>query len=122
MHRRACCGNYSRRRASWNGNCGEAIAPGPGHATLASHCRKRRTGMRSVIVVAAMIVSSSVFGQECIRPQWGKCVAFPKGGSHTGVSIQRDKVQADVTPGPDICVDNEEEIGGYTFARFKRDG
>jgi len=25
-------------------------------------------------------------------------------------------------PGPDICVVNEEEIGGYTFARFARNG
>ena len=78
--------------------------------------------MRSVIVFAALVFSSSVFGQECIRPEWGKCVAFPNGGSHTGESIQREKVQMDVTPGPDICVSNEEEIGGYTFPRFQRAG
>jgi len=78
--------------------------------------------MRSVIVVAAVVFSSTAFGQECIRPEWGKCVAFPNGGSHTGVSIQREKVQMDVPPGPDICVSNEEEIGGYTFARFQRAG
>jgi hypothetical protein len=79
--------------------------------------------MRGLIVLAAtMIVSTSVFGQECIRPEWGKCVSFPNGGSHTGVSIEREKVRAEVTPGPDICVSNEEEIGGYTFARFQRVG
>jgi hypothetical protein len=78
--------------------------------------------MRGVIVLAAMVVSSSVFGQECIRPEWGKCVSFPNGGSHTGMSIQKEKIQAEVTPGPDICVVNEEEIGGYTFARFARNG
>ena len=46
----------------------------------------------------------------CIRPEWGKCVSFPNGGSHTGMSIQKEKIQAEVTPGPDICVINEEEI------------
>ncbi len=75
--------------------------------------------MRGLIVLAAMVLSTSVFGQECIRPEWGKCVSFPNGGSHTGMSIQKEKIQADVTPGPDICVINEEEIGGYTFARFR---
>ena len=84
--------------------------------------------MRSLIVVTAFVagtsalVATSVFGQDCLRPKWGKCVAFPNGGKHTGVSIQREKVEADVTPGPDICVSNEEEIGGYTFARFQRAG
>jgi hypothetical protein len=79
--------------------------------------------MRGLIVLAAMVVSStSVFGQECIRPAWGKCVSFPNGGSHTGMSIEKEKIQAEVTPGPDICVSNEEEIGGYTFARFTRNG
>src|ERR1700683_2091372 len=79
--------------------------------------------MRGLIVLAAIAVSStSVLGQECIRPEWGKCVSFPNGGSHTGMSIQKEKIQADVTPGPDICVSNEEEIGGYTFARVQRNG
>jgi hypothetical protein len=79
--------------------------------------------MRGLIVLAAIAVSStSVLGQECIRTEWGKCVSFPNGGSHTGMSIQKEKIQADVTPGPDICVSNEEEIGGYTFARFQRNG
>src|ERR1700674_5892940 len=73
-----------------------------------------RERMRSVIVFGVMIVSSTVFGQECLRPEWTKCVAFPNGGSHTGMSIQRERVQADVTPGPDICVVNQEEIGGHT--------
>ena len=65
--------------------------------------------MRDLVVLAALMVSSSVFGQECIRPEWGKCVSFPNGGSHTGSSIQKEKIQAEVTPGPDICVVNEEE-------------
>ena len=78
--------------------------------------------MRGLIILAAMIVSTSVFGQECLRPEWTKCVAFPNGGSHTGTSIQREKVQAEVPPGPDICVVNQEEIGGYTYARFARNG
>jgi hypothetical protein len=78
--------------------------------------------MRGVIVFGAMIFSSTVFGQECLRPEWTKCVAFPNGGAHTGTSIQRERVQADVAPGPDICVVNQEEIGGYTYARFQRNG
>src|SRR5258708_35804187 len=78
--------------------------------------------MGGFVVLAALMVSWSVFGQECIRPEWGKCVSFPNGGSHTGTSIQKEKIQAEVTPGPDICVVNEEEIGGYTFARFGRNG
>src|SRR5258708_31669011 len=76
--------------------------------------------MRGFIILAVLMMSSSVFGQECIRPEWGKCVSFPNGGSHTGTSIQKEKIQAEVTPGPDICVINEEEIGGYTFARVRR--
>jgi hypothetical protein len=78
--------------------------------------------MRIVVAVAALFVSSSVLGQECIRPEWGKCISFPNGGSHTGTSIRKEKIAAEVTPGPDICVVNEEEIGGETFARFARDG
>src|SRR5260370_26352540 len=78
--------------------------------------------MRGLVVLAALMASSSVFGQECIRPAWGKCVSFPNGGSHTGMSIQKEKIQAEVTPGPDICVINEEEIGGYPFPRFARSG
>jgi hypothetical protein len=49
-------------------------------------------------------------------------VAFPNGGSHTGMSIQKEKIQADIPAGSNICVVNEEEIGGYTFARFTRNG
>jgi len=78
--------------------------------------------MRSVIIAALLTVTSTAFGQECIRPAWGKCVSLPNGGSHTGMSIQRERVKTDVPPGPDICVTNEEEIGGYTFARFQRNG
>jgi hypothetical protein len=79
--------------------------------------------MRGVIVVAVVVLAnSSVFGQECIRPKWTECVAFPNGGSHTGMSIQKEKIQADIPAGSNICVVNEEEIGGYTFARFTRNG
>jgi hypothetical protein len=78
--------------------------------------------MRSLIVFAALLVSSTAFSQECIRPEWGKCVSFPNGGSHTGTSIQGEKVQMNVTAGADICVSNEEEIGGSTYAHFQRDG
>ena len=67
--------------------------------------------MRGLIVFAAMIMSTSVFGQECTRPAWGKCVSFPNGGSHTGMSIQKEKIQADIPAGSNICVVNEEEIG-----------
>jgi hypothetical protein len=78
--------------------------------------------MRSVIVFAVMMVGSAACGQECQRPEWTKCVAMPNGGSHTGTSIERQHVQIDVTPGPDICVVNHEEVGGYTYARFARNG
>jgi hypothetical protein len=30
--------------------------------------------------------------------------------------------RVDVPPGPDICVINNEEIGGRTYARFARNG
>jgi hypothetical protein len=79
--------------------------------------------MRGLVMVAALLLgSSSVFGQECIRPEWGKCVSFPNGGSHTGTSPKKEKIAAEVAPGPDICVVNEEELGGETFAHFARDG
>jgi hypothetical protein len=78
--------------------------------------------MRSLIVLAVLVSASTAFGQECIRPAWGKCVSFPNGGSHTGLSAQREPVKTDVTPGPDICVSEEEEIGGYTYAHFQRNG
>src|ERR1700722_18061993 len=84
--------------------------------------------MRGLIVVAALVagtsalVSTSVLAQQCLRPEWGKCVGFPNGGKRTGGSIHREKVEADVAPAPDICVSNEEEIGGYTCARFQRAG
>jgi len=79
--------------------------------------------MRSLLLVLALtMISSTVFGQQCLRPEWTKCEAFPNGGSHTGTSIARQKVQADIPPGPEICVINNEEIGGYTYARFARDG
>jgi hypothetical protein len=79
--------------------------------------------MRGLVMAAALLLgSSSVFGQECIRPHWGTCVSFPNGGSHTGTSPKKEKIAAEITPGPDICVINEEELGGETFARFGRDG
>jgi hypothetical protein len=78
--------------------------------------------MRGVVIVAALLAASSASGQECIRPAWGKCVSFPNGGSHTGTSPKKEKIAAEVTPGSDICVINEEELGGETFARFGRDG
>jgi hypothetical protein len=86
--------------------------------------------MRSLIYVGLMItgpallsstlLDSKAFAQTCLRPAWGKCVSFPNGGSHSGVSIQGMPMQMDVTPGPDICVSNEEEIGSTTYARFER--
>ncbi len=79
--------------------------------------------MRIVMIVGAVLLSCcSVSAQECLRPAWGKCVSFPNGGSHTGTSIHKEKIEAEVPPGPEICVVNEEEIGGDTFARFARDG
>jgi hypothetical protein len=79
--------------------------------------------MRSVIIVLALwTMGSAAFGQECIRPDWGKCAPFPNGGSVTGVSLQKEHVQAEVPPGPEICVSNHEEIGGDTFAHFQRNG
>jgi hypothetical protein len=74
----------------------------------------------AAIVIAAITVAAKVSAQTCLRPAWTECVSFPNGGSHTGVSIQGERVQSEVTPGPDICVTNEEEIGGRTYARFTR--
>jgi hypothetical protein len=76
--------------------------------------------MRGLVVFALMILGSSAFGQTCLRPEWGKCVSFPNGGSHKGISIQGMPVEMEVTPGPDICVSNQEEIGSGTYARFER--
>jgi hypothetical protein len=82
--------------------------------------------MRGVIVstaicLAAITAAATVSAQQtCLRPKWTECVSFPNGGSHTGVSIEGARVQNDVAPGPDICVSNEEEIGGHTFAHFTR--
>jgi hypothetical protein len=91
-----------------------------GKAYVAYELMEWRKGMRSVVVVALMILGSDAFGQTCLRPEWGKCVSFPNGGSHSGVSIQGMPVQMEVTPGPDICVSNQEEIGSGTYARFER--
>ena len=81
--------------------------------------------MRTVIVLAAlsaMLVAPNVSAQECLRPAWTKCESFPYGGRHTGTALQGAQVQMDVPPGPDICVINNEEIGGRTYARFARNG
>ena len=84
--------------------------------------------MRSAILAVtaaaagAVLVHSAAFSQECLRPEWTACVAFPNGGSHTGISIGRTQVQTDVPTGSNICVVNHEEIGGYTYARFQRNG
>ena len=81
--------------------------------------------MRTVIVLAAlsaMLVASNAIAQECLRPAWTKCVSFPNSGRHTGKSIQGEAVQMAVTPGPDICVSNQEEIGHGNYARFERNG
>jgi hypothetical protein len=79
--------------------------------------------MRGLVIVAALLMGSSIAsGQECIRPAWGKCVSFPNGGSHTGTSPKKEKITAEVAPGADICVSEEEELGGETFAHFARGG
>jgi len=77
--------------------------------------------MRGFVVLAALMVSSSVFGQECIRPEWGKCVSFPNGGSHTGTSIQKKRSRRRSLRSRYL----RDQRGGdrrYTFARFGRNG
>jgi hypothetical protein len=75
----------------------------------------------AVVFLAAMTAAATVAAQQtCLRPKWTECVAFPNGGSHTGHTDQGKAVRAEITPGPDICVSNEEEIGGHTFAHFTR--
>src|SRR3954447_9176021 len=82
--------------------------------------------MRVVIVPAAVLIASVTVAltaaaqPNCLRPKWTECVAFPNGGSHSGRTEEGKEVRADVPPGPDICVSNEEEIGGHTFAHFTR--
>lgn len=78
--------------------------------------------MRIVVVTALLALSSAASSQECIRPDWGKCVAVPNGGSLTGVSLDHQKVQMEVPAGTDICVSDHDEIGGETFAHFQRNG
>ncbi len=81
--------------------------------------------MRTVTVLAAlsaMMIVSNAGAQTCLRPEWTKCESFPAGGRLTGISIERAQVQMNVPPGPDICVVNHEEIGGYSYARFRRNG
>ena len=81
--------------------------------------------MRSVIVLAAlsaMLAASNAIAQECLRPAWTKCVSFPNGGRHTGVAVDKSKLEIAVPPGSRICVVNHEEIGGDSFAHFERNG
>ena len=80
------------------------------------------TDAQVAILAAAVVAASNASAQTCVRPKWTECVQFPNGGRHTGVSPQGTTVQADVPPGPDICVGNEEEIGATTYAQFWRDG
>jgi hypothetical protein len=74
-----------------------------------------------LLVLAVVALGSTAHAQTCLRPAWTECVAFPNGGSHKGISIQGMPIETQVTPGPEICVINEEEIGGRTYARFARD-
>ncbi len=78
--------------------------------------------MRSVFVLAMalIMIGSAASGQECQRPEWTKCVALPNGGSIAGTSVERQKVEMNVPPGPDLCVINHDEVGGNTYARFGR--
>jgi hypothetical protein len=73
------------------------------------------------ILAAVVVMASNASAQTCLRPKWTECVQFPNGGRHTGVSPQGTAVQAEVPPGTDICVGNEEEIGATTYAQFWRD-
>jgi hypothetical protein len=74
------------------------------------------------VLVAAGMMASKAAAQTCLRPKWTECVAFPAGGRHTGVSPQGAAIEMEVTPGAEICVGNEEEIGAQTFAQFWRNG
>ena len=78
------------------------------------------TMVATTAVVAMM--ASHASAQTCLRPKWTECVQFPNGGRHSGVSPQGTAVQADIPPGPEICVGNEEEIGAVTYAQFWRGG
>jgi hypothetical protein len=78
--------------------------------------------LAAIAAVALIAVNASAQTQECLRPKWTECVQFPSGGRHTGVSPQGTKVEAEVPPGPEICVGNEEEIGATTYAQFWRGG
>jgi hypothetical protein len=81
--------------------------------------------MRTVLLLAAMmivIVASASRAQECLRPEWTHCEEFPNGGRHTGIAIDKSKLEIAIPPGSKICVVNHEEIGGDSFAHFERNG
>jgi len=83
--------------------------------------------MRIAIVLAAFAVLaahavSQASAQTCLRPHWTECVSFPNGGKHTGVDPDGERVEMEVTPGPDICVSLEWEIQAETYAEFSRGG
>ena len=58
--------------------------------------------MRLVIVLAAlsaMLVASNAFAQTCLRPEWTHCEEFPNGGRHTGIAVDKSKLEIAVPPG-----------------------
>src|SRR3954447_26996377 len=65
--------------------------------------------------------SQPALSQDCRRPRQGECITCPKGGEHTGVSMQGQNVNWEVPQGKRICV-YFESIRGSTFARFSSDG
>ncbi len=73
-------------------------------------------------VLVTVVMATKAAAQTCLRPKWTECVAFPAGGRHTGVSPQGAAIEMEVTPGAEICVGNEEEIGAQTFSQFWRSG
>ena len=81
-----------------------------------------RTGFVLAAVTAVVMLASNSFAQECLRPEWTHCEEFPNGGRHTGVAIDKSKLDIAVPPGSRICVVNHEEIGGDSFAHSERNG
>ena len=81
-----------------------------------------RTGFVLAAMTAVVIFASHGHAQTCLRPEWTHCEAFPNGGRHTGIAIDKSKLEAAIPPGSEICVINHEEIGGDTFAHLARNG
>ncbi|HWF97417.1 MAG TPA: hypothetical protein VG291_20905 [Xanthobacteraceae bacterium] len=100
----------------------KGIAAVTGH--IQPHCG--RQGMPAIVIPAVLaavgMMATKAAAQTCLRPKWTECVAFPAGGRHTGVSPQGAAIEMEVTPGAEICVGNEEEIGAQTFSQFWRSG